>query len=146
MRRLLGVLIATMLVSTAPTAQEKKAAPNLVPAFEKAFANKDAEAMAALYFENAVLLPPNEPEVIGRAEIRRWYSKSFSSGVSDFRMESRTVFYEGPVAYERGAYSVRLTGPGGNGQARTDTRKYVWTLRTSPTGWLIDSHIFNSDR
>lgn len=86
------------------------------------------------------------PEVIGRAGIRNWYLKSFSGGVSDFKMESRTVLYEGPVGYERGAYSVRLPGADGSGAGRTDTRKYVWTLRKSPTGWLIDSHMFNSDR
>ena len=63
-------------------------------AFAKAFANKDAEALANLYFENAVLLPPNEPEVIG-AEIRKWYAKAFSSGVSDFKMESRTGLHAG---------------------------------------------------
>jgi ketosteroid isomerase-like protein len=146
MRSVLGPLVAAALAFTATTAQEKKDVPNLVPAFEKAFANKDADALAALYLENAVLLPPNEPEVIGRDEIRKWYLKSFSSGVSHFRMESRTGLHEGPVGYERGAYSVRVPGTGRNGEALTDTRKYVWTLRMSPTGWLIDSHMFNSDR
>jgi ketosteroid isomerase-like protein len=146
MRGFLGALVAATLALTATTAQEKKEAPNLVPAFEKAFANTDADALAALYFEDAVLLPPNEPKVIGRAEIRKWYVKSFSSGVSHFKMDSRALLYEGPVGYERGAYSVRVPGAARNGEALTDTRKYVWTLRKSPTGWLIDSHMFNSDR
>jgi len=147
MRSFLAALIAaTTLAFTATTAQDKKDAPNLVPAFEKAFANKDAEALAALYSENAALLPPNEPEVIGRAEIRKWYQKSFSSGVSNFKMESRTGLREGPVGYERGTYSVRVPRAGRSGEALTDARKYVWTLRMSPTGWLIDMHMFNSDR
>ena len=146
MRSLLAALVAATLAFTATTAQDKTEAPNLLPAFEKAFANNDADGLAALYFEEAVLLPPNEPAVVGRAEIRKWYQKLFSTGVSHFKMESRTVLYEGPVGYERGAYSVRVPSAGRNGEARTDTRKYVWTLRRSPTGWLIDSHMFNSDR
>jgi len=76
-----------------------------------------ADGLAALYFEEAVLLPPNEPAVVGRAEIRKWYQKLFSTGVSHFKMESRTVLYEGPVGYERGAYSVRVPGSGRNGEA-----------------------------
>ena len=146
MRRCLAALVAATLAFTVTTAQEKGEAPNLLPAFEKAFANKDAGALAALYFENAALLPPNEPEVIGRDEIRKWYLKSFGAGISHFKMESFTRLYEGPVGYERGAYSVRVPVAGRNGEMRTETRRYVWTLRRSGTGWLIDSHMFNSDR
>ena len=41
---------------------------------------------------------------------------------------------------------VRLAGGVGNsGQARSDTRRYLWSLRKSTTGWLIDAHMFNSD-
>ncbi len=145
MRRVLGALFAAMLICPAGAAPQKEERPNLVPAFATAFANKDAEALAMLYFENAVLLPPNEPEVIGRAQIRDWYAKAFSSGISDFKTESRTGLHEGPVGYERGAYSVRVVGAAGTGQARTDTRKYLWSLRKSATGWLIDAHMFNSD-
>jgi len=117
MRSLLAALVAATLAFTATTAQDKTEAPNLLPAFEKAFANNDADGLAALYFEEAVLLPPNEPAVVGRAEIRKWYQKLFSTGVSHFKMESRTVLYEGPVGYERGAYSVRVPGSGRNGEA-----------------------------
>ena len=51
------------------------------------------------------------------APIRKWYQKLFRTGVSHFKMESRTVLYEGPVGYERGAYSVRVPGSGRNGEA-----------------------------
>ena len=39
---------------------------------------KDAEALSSLFDENAVLLPPREEPVLGRAAIREWYRKLFA--------------------------------------------------------------------
>src|SRR5438309_11317648 len=36
---------------------------------------KDAEAITSLYDENAVLLPPREEAVLGKAAIGEWYKK-----------------------------------------------------------------------
>lgn len=139
------VALAAVTGALGGTTQPGLPEPNLVTQFVKAFETQNAQGIAALYTEDAKLLPPNEPLVKGRANIERWYAQSFGSGVSAWTLRSRTGMHEGPIAYETGAYSVLLPAGKDNARPRLETCKYVWALRKMSTGWLIDSHMFNSD-
>jgi uncharacterized protein (TIGR02246 family) len=116
-------------------------------AYVKASLAGDAKAVAALYTEDAVEMPPNEPSVKGRAAIEQYYVKSFSSGtkVNTFtltHLESRSV---GDTGYDVGTYLQSIT-PAGATAAIKDSGKYVVILRRSGGAWRVAYAIYNSDQ
>lgn len=112
-------------------------------AFLKAALAKDWATVAALYTDDAVLNPPNEPAVKGRAAIRIWMEK-FPS-ITDFKASNVTVEGCDDRAYVRGTYTMTLVPPGAPGPVN-DSGKYVEVRRRQPDGrWLIAVDIFNSD-
>lgn len=138
-----AVALFTMVLSA--RAQEPQIKPKVLADFLAAFANKDVAGVARLYADNATLFPSNEPAVKGRANIERWYQRAFAAGVSSVTMDSDQLVYEGPLAYNTGTYSVLLPCSSAAKSPVKETRRYIWTLRRSDSGWLIDSHIFNTD-
>jgi ketosteroid isomerase-like protein len=48
---------------------------------EAAFNLRDPAALAALYTEGAILMPPNELQVQGRRAIRLWFDKALPGSV-----------------------------------------------------------------
>ena len=66
--------------AAAPGGGAAAAIRQVADAYVKATTSGDAKAVAALYTEDAVEMPPNLPMVKGRAAIQRSYEKVFSSG------------------------------------------------------------------
>ena len=59
--------------SSADTAADTAALATTAAGWEKAYNDKDADALAALYTEDAQLLPPGATEVSGRDAIRAYF-------------------------------------------------------------------------
>lgn len=115
--------------------------------YVKATLASDAKAIAALYTEDAVEMPPNEPSVKGRAAIEQYYTKVFSGGtkVGQFtitHLESRSV---GDSGYDVGTYQQSMTPPAQTA-ATSDTGKYVVILKRSAGAWKVAYAIYNSDQ
>ena len=115
--------------------------------YVKATLAADAKAVAALYTEDAVEMPPNVPSVKGRAAIEQYYMKLFSGGtkVGQFaltHLESRAV---GDRGFDVGSYQQSMNPPGQT-TATSDTGKYVVILRRSQGAWKIAYAIYNSDQ
>ena len=81
--KFLALTVVVLLLSVTACKEETKTAPSK-PAtieelgqmnrdFAKALVAKDATAAANLYTENASLLPPNEPMVTGRENIKNYW-------------------------------------------------------------------------
>jgi len=51
--------------------------------FAKALSDKDAEAASLLYTEDASLLPPNEPIVTGRENIKKYWQRALDAGTTN---------------------------------------------------------------
>jgi uncharacterized protein (TIGR02246 family) len=116
-------------------------------AYVKATLAGDAKAIAALYTEDAVEMPPNVPSVKGRPAIEQYYMKLFSGGtkVGQFaltHLESRAV---GDTGYDVGTYQQSMNPPGQT-TATSDTGKYVVILRRSQGAWKVAYAIYNSDQ
>jgi ketosteroid isomerase-like protein len=107
-------------------------------------ANERAWAdLAALYAEDAVLLPQNGEAVNGRAAIQEWFS-AFPS-FTDFKVETLEIEGRGDLAYVRGAYSMSMA-PEEGGEPVADRGKYIEIHRRQPNGgWKISRDIYNSD-
>ena len=78
--------------------------------FEQAVAAKDADAIAALYTANAVILPPDSPPIAGRAAIRTYMAGLVASGVDGVDIETVEVVRFDDMAVERSDLTIRAGG------------------------------------
>ena len=91
--------------------------------FMDAFNRGDIGAVAALYTEDARLLPPNSEVIKGREGIRAFWQAVKDMGVEEAALETMELQESGDRAVEIGAYRLQIRPPGG--QAITDKGKYV---------------------
>ena len=112
--------------------------------YVKATLAGDAKAVAALYTEDAVEMPPNLPAVKGRAAIQQYYEMGFKEAkISQFsitHVESRST---GDTGYDAGTYRQTATPTGG--PEIKDTGKYVVILKRIGGSWKVAYAIYNSD-
>ena len=116
---------------------------DVTQAFVKAALAKDWTTLAGLYLDDAVLNPPNEPAVKGRAAIKAWFEKF--PPLTDFKPSNVKVDGRGDLAYVLATYTMTIAPPGAPAPVK-DSGKYVEVRRRQPDGkWLIAVDIFNSD-
>jgi uncharacterized protein (TIGR02246 family) len=109
----------------------------------KAALAKDFAAWAALFAEDGVLNPPNQPGVKGRAAILAWLSKF--PPMTDFKLENVKVEGRDDLAYVLGTYTLTIVPPGAPGPVQ-DAGKFVEIRRRQADGrWLVAVDMFSSD-
>jgi uncharacterized protein (TIGR02246 family) len=133
-----------MMPTLAPLSAADTAALRAVhDRFSAALLSHDFDAVAALYAEDAVLLPPQEPAVHGRAAIRKWTASVPS--VTRLVLQVDDLDGRGDVAYMRGTFAMTLQPEGA--AAVSVAGKYVEILKKQADGaWRFAVDIFNSDR
>jgi uncharacterized protein (TIGR02246 family) len=142
MRRLaVAVTIATALVVTVILQGQGKTDPALKLAAEwaAAFNAKDAAKIASLYAEDAVVMPPNQAPVKGRANIEAHWKSEIQQGQTNMQLNPVASAISGSQAFEAGTSTVTL--PGG----QTDRGKYLAILKRVGDEWKIAYDIYNSD-
>ncbi|MFI5135550.1 MAG: YybH family protein [Chitinophagales bacterium] len=112
--------------------------------FAKALNEKNAEAAANLYAEDAVLLPPNEETVSGRANIQKYWQGALDAGVSDVSVSTLAASSHGDLGYEVGRY--HLTSKKADGTSESESGKYIELLKRDSSGvWKSIYGIWNTD-
>ena len=125
------------------TDADKKSIQDVTDRWLKAMMNNDSTAIAAEYTEDAMLLPPNESVVKGRAAIRH-YLGQFPK-VTSFKAPLVEMDGHGDLAYVRGTYEATLMPPGAKNPIK-DSGKFIEIRRKQPDGrWLIQRDFWNSD-
>ncbi len=126
-------------LSSADDAAIRQATADFVVA---AMAN-DADAMANLYTEDALFMPPNEPATVGKDAIRtRLAADTFQT----FTLQVSSVEGRGDLAYSHGTYAIRFQ-PGNEGEFIDDTGKWLVVHRKQADGsWLTIADMYNSDQ
>ena len=113
--------------------------------YVKATLAGDAKAIANLYTEDAVEMPPNMAPVKGRQAILQYYEKQFASGkIARFsltHLESRAL---GATGYDVGTYQQNVAPTAG--AAMDDTGKYVVILKRIDGRWRVAYALYNSDQ
>ena len=149
MRQLLGVVVSALAIGCSPAgpARFSEADKTAIRAAEDSFVaygrSRRDSATAALYTENAILMPPNQGAVEGRAAIRAWLEHF--PAMSEFTLSPIEIDGNGDLAYVRGTYALTIAAASGK-PATPDHGKYVVIRRRQPDGkWLIAVDIFNSD-
>lgn len=108
-----------------------------------AYNSGDADRLANMYWEGAVLQPPNAPAAVGRDAIRS-YLKADSAGLKaaglTLVMPGDSVDVAGDLAYEAGNFTI--TDASGN---TVDTGKYLGVFQKKDGKWLYIRDTWNSD-
>jgi ketosteroid isomerase-like protein len=99
---------------------------------------RNVDAHAALYSEDAVLLPPNQPAIFGRDAIRAATAEQMAEGVA-IELEDLEIRVDGDSGYKAGRY--RLRDAAGN---LIDRGKYIEIWSRFGGQWLIHRDIWNS--
>jgi ketosteroid isomerase-like protein len=127
---------------TAPATRTEDLKPTLTAGgsrWMEAFNGHDANAVAARYTQDAVLLPPNEPAVFGRDAIAATHAELFATGDFKIDIEPLETVIDGQLAYVAGRY--RLWTDDGT---LVDRGKYMEIWRPVNGEWLISRDIYNS--
>jgi uncharacterized protein (TIGR02246 family) len=104
---------------------------------------RDFATWAALFLDDAVVNPPNEPAVKGRAAIRAWLEKF--PPIMEFKLKNEKVEGRDDLAYLLGTYTMTITPSGAPGPVK-DSGKFVTVVRRQPDGrWLCAVDMFSSD-
>ncbi|UCG33482.1 MAG: SgcJ/EcaC family oxidoreductase [Phycisphaerales bacterium] len=105
----------------------------------------DADALAALYADDPVLMPQSQPEVVGKEAIRSLYQSVFEEYTVQGDGELLEVEVAGDWAFYRSTYRLKAT-PKAGGEPIEDTGKSLFIVRRQPDGsWKIARLIANSD-
>lgn len=125
------------------SAGARTAIDSLTREFVAHFNQGHGDVVAGFYTEQAHVMPPNEPAAVGREAIKTSLAPFFAMK-AELKLTTDAVVANGPVALERGTYSVTFTPPGATAPV-TDTGKYLAHWHLSDGKWLMADDIWNSD-
>jgi uncharacterized protein (TIGR02246 family) len=111
--------------------------------FMDAFKRGDAAGIAALYTDNAKLLPPDNQMVSGREAIESFWQGAMNMGIKEARLETVEVEAQGNLAYEIGRFALSVQRQGGDGT--TLTGKYVVVWKSLGGSWRLHVDIWNTN-
>ena len=104
----------------------------------------DLATLAAMFTEDAVNMPENEPAHQGREAIKAWLSAD-DFQFTDLRQTAEEIAGRDDLAYVRGAFSATVEVEG-EPEPIELIGKFIEIRRKQPNGtWLIAVNIVNSD-
>ncbi len=112
--------------------------------FEEAFARGDAAACAAVYTDDAKILPPDSPVLTGKQAAQALWQSFIDMGVKRVSLQRLELEDMGDRAVERGAATVEIEGEGG--QTTQASGKFIVLWRRQADGaWKWHWDCFNFD-
>ncbi len=107
--------------------------------FMSAFSNSDDAALAALYTEDAKLLPTNSDFVSGNEAVQAFWKSVFEMGIKKATLETLEVEGMGDTACEVGKYTLFIEG-----EQVADSGKYVIIWKMVNGQWKLHRDIWNT--
>jgi uncharacterized protein (TIGR02246 family) len=111
--------------------------------FVEAFTRGDAQGAAAVYTDDATILPPGSPRVRGRDGIRSFWQSVMDSGVRAVDLRTDDLEVAGEMAREIGTATLTVRPEGGGEQTLTAKFVVVWKRQGGEWRWHTD--IWNTD-
>ncbi len=112
--------------------------------FEEAFARGDAAACAAVYTDDAKILPPDSPVLTGKQAAQALWQSFIDMGVKRVSLQRLELEDMGDRAVEIGAATVEIEGEGG--QTTQASGKFIVLWRRQADGaWKWHWDCFNFD-
>lgn len=117
----------------------------VVGRLEAAFNARDPAALAALYTEDAVLMPPNDLQVQGSEAIQSWFDQALPR-LGAIRLWPTATRVDGDLALQVGRFQMTPNSPvpGSTGGERAG--KYVLVLTRAGPRWAICAELWNLDQ
>ena len=144
----LAMLLSLGVISYATAQQMDPSAMRKVVDEESAqwmesFNKGDAAGVAALYADDATVLPPNSEMAVGKQAILDLWKSEMQTGLKEVKLTTVKVGGSGDMIYEIGKYTAIIQPQGGTGM--TDHGKYLVVLKRQPSGaWKLQADIWNS--
>lgn len=124
-------------------AQVQKAIEEANLKFGEAFRQADPAAVAALYTDDAILLPPNSDIIRGKQGIEAFWQVVIDMGVKDAALTTVEVMGVGDMVCEIGQYTLTIQPEGQ--EAMEDKGKYVVIWKQAEDGsWKLHVDIWNT--
>ena len=96
---------------------------------------KDAQALAALYAEDGMRLPPDATRTVGRDAIEAMFEDEFVAGLENLQLEATDIGHDGNLGWIVGNSTIEF--PMGDSMG-TGTGNYVVVYRKEADGaWRI---------
>jgi uncharacterized protein (TIGR02246 family) len=129
------------------TAESATAVGNgMVRALETAFNAGEAEAVAALFTDDAVLMASQQPDKVGRAAILKAYADQFAAYTIQIHGVAVETKLFGDHGFSRGTYEVTLI-PKSGGDRIVDGGRFFTLLQRQPDGtWKSIREMSNSEK
>jgi uncharacterized protein (TIGR02246 family) len=139
----LGGSMAGLAHPASPASADEAGIRAQTTSWEKAYNGGDAKAVAALYAEDALLLPPGASAVSGRGAILAFFTKDIADSAAAgavFVVDPKTdVGVSGNMGWESGKYKVTMKG------AVVETGKFLSVSRKKDGKWLYLRDTWNAD-
>lgn len=111
--------------------------------FGNAVRRGDGAAIAALYTEDATLLPPDSGPIKGRVGIEAFWKGGLQMGIKEAVLTTVDLSAAGDLAYEVGRFALKIR-PEGKGTIEQEG-KYVVVWKKGPgAAWKLHVDIWNS--
>jgi len=138
-----------VLLSCAPPQEEmdveqvRKAIEEANLKFGEAIRQGDAAALAALYTEDATLLPPDSDMIQGSQGIETFWNGGLQMGIKDAVLTTVHVSGSGDLAYEIGKFTLTIQ-PEGQDPIESKGKYVVVWKQTDDGSWRLHVDIWNS--
>ena len=154
MRAFLGATLIAALCLASPAARaESKGSGDLTEAKQgiaaanakvsAAVEHQDAAALAALYTQDATVLPPDHAMVHGSSAIEALWKDSIGAGLKGLSLKTIDVERSGDLAVETGTATMTLEPEGKEAQAVIAKYVVVWK-REKDGAWKLYRDIWNA--
>jgi uncharacterized protein (TIGR02246 family) len=131
-----------MLAAATALAQDKTAIENLNDAWRAAFNKGDAQAVAAMYADDAYVLPPDSDIVKGRAAIEAFWRQA-AQHLGDAKLTTLDALPLGPdAAREIGTVTLKTKGQ----PPQEVVGKYAVVWRKIGGEWKLATDIWNTNK
>ena len=117
---------------------------DVVGRLEAAFNARDPAALAALYTEDAVLMPPNDLAVHGSKAIQAWFDKALPQ-LGAVRLGPTTTRVGGDLAVQVGRLQMTPNAAVSSSTGVERAGKYVLVLTRAGKQWAICADLWNVD-
>jgi len=111
--------------------------------FGNAVRKGDGAAIAALYTEDATLLPPDSDMVKGRAGIEAFWKGGLQMGIKEALLTTVVVSGAGDLAYEIGRFALKVQPEGKEVIEQKGKYVVVWK-KAADEVWKLHVDIWNS--
>lgn len=111
--------------------------------FGEAVRKGDGAAIAALYTDDATLLPPDSDMIRGREGIEAFWKGGLQMGIKEAVLTSVDVYGAGDFAYEIGRFALKIQPEGQPAIEQKGKYVVVWK-KTSDGAWKLHVDIWNS--